>query len=90
MTSDFIGGGDIADFCCARAAIGGVKKWYIGSESGETTIRFVFFDPKIGGNVFFDFIFTIGNPPPLPVGFAHSPQMAILATPRNTRVPITI
>ena len=39
----------------------------------------MFSDPEIGGNVFFDFIFTIGNPlPPIPVGFAHSPHMAIL------------
>ena len=58
---------------------------------GGTTIKFVFSDPKIGGNVFFDFIFTIGKPPPpIPVGFAHSPQMAILATPGKTRVPIKI
>ena len=43
---------------------GAVKKWYIGSKLGGTTIEFVFSDPEIGGNVFFDFIFTIGNPPP--------------------------
>ena len=66
VTSDFTGGGGRYHrvFVAPARRPGGVKKWYIGSQLGTNTIKFVFSDPEIGGNVFFDFIFTIGNPPP--------------------------
>ena len=66
VTFDFTGGGGqyYRVFVARARRPRGVKKWYFGSKLGRTTIKFVFSDPEIGGNVFFDFIFTIGNPPP--------------------------
>ena len=88
VTSDFTkgGGGDITEFLSrARGDCGGFKKWYIGSEWGETTINFVFSDPEIGGNVLFDFIFTIGNPPSHPGRICTQPPDGHFGHPRRNR-----
>ena len=70
---------------------GGLKLVYwlrIGRNHHQNRVS----DPEIGGNVFSDFIFTIGNnpPPPIPVGFAHRLQGAILGTRGKIKVPIQI
>ena len=67
VTSDFVFGAVPTEFWSPfLTSWGGVGKWYIGSELGETTIKVVFSDPEIGGNVFFEFNFTPGHPPPPP------------------------